>query len=64
MTLPSDIPRARRAAQAFFFAPLFCLTISGVVFGFAGKPFPLELGGVGAGEQLITVLCSFEADSD
>ena len=62
MTLPSAIPRARRAAQAFFFAPLFCLTISGVVFGFAGKPFPPRIGRCGRGEQLITVLCSFEAD--
>lgn len=40
MTLPSEVPRTQRAFQAFFFAPLFCLTISGVVFGFAGK-FPL-----------------------
>ena len=38
MTLPSDVPRTQRIVQAFFFAPLFCLTISGVVFGFAGKP--------------------------
>ena len=58
MALPSDIPRARRAAQAFFFAPLFCLTISGVVFGFAGN-FPPELGG-GVGEQLITVFVALK----
>jgi len=39
MTLPAaQVPRAKRALQAFFFAPLFCLTISGVVFGFAGPP--------------------------
>jgi len=37
MTVPSEVPLAKRAVQAFFFAPLFCLTISGVVFGFAGK---------------------------
>jgi len=36
MTLPAEVPRTKRALQAFFFAPLFCLTISGVVFGFAG----------------------------
>lgn len=36
MTLPAEVPLAKRALQAFFFAPLFCLTISGVVFGFAG----------------------------
>jgi len=38
MTLPSEVPKTKRALQAFFFAPLFCLTISGVVFGFAGIP--------------------------
>jgi hypothetical protein len=37
MTLPAaQVSRTKRALQAFFFAPLFCLTISGVVFGFAG----------------------------
>ena len=40
MTLPAEVPRTKRVLQAFFFAPLFCLTISGVVFGFAGEiPF-------------------------
>ena len=59
MTLPSDVPRTRRAIQAFFFAPLFCLTISGVVFGFAGSipPFSPFLA------ELITVFYSPQTDS-
>jgi hypothetical protein len=45
MTLSAaQVPRTKRALQAFFFAPLFCLTISGVVFGFAGLWPPPAIG--------------------